>query len=749
MSFLTNPYITNKPVGNNPAFIGRADVLRDVFNLLDSPKESAIVLYGQRGIGKTSVLQHLKAQLSEQAHLCPIDFDLQDKATWSVDQILIELAKSIAHTLNQAEPDLGEHPEITFQETWFPDVLQSLPDNSTVVLLFDEFDVVELPTIEQAVAGFYPYWHKLLNSDKQHLKSIFVSGRNIDDLDNIAVSLFRGKPPIKRLSLLTREETEELVRLSEANETLNWHDDAVECVFRYTQGHPFLTQQVCFQVWEQADKTLNISTATVADVENVLFDVLDASHNTLLWLWEGLPPAERMVAAALAESGPTPLTEQALEKGLYENGVHIIIRELQNAPRLLQDWDLLEFTQAGYQFRVELLRRWIAEYKPLRRIQDELDHIDPVADNLFRAAVDLHQAGDTKSAIKQLREAIGLNPNHLGAHQQLADILLGQGQAKIAKTLLDSLYNYKPLAARSRLIQALLTLAQETDNQDQQLELYERVLALEPKQLEATAKRQEIWAQCAESALAKDDFQSALDWYQKLGLNNKVAEIEQKIRDHFFDFAKALKQCQQKKRSQYVGLFALTIVSVLALGWTYQTQQRHWFYQEELKQTEETITQLQNRFGQAYSQNIDLEKQLKQASQKTVQLEKQLEQINGKVQQLKQEVLTISQKTPLGKLMSQLEIGDQIVIVGSHAKRSDAEKAVNKLKAKYPELFYPQFDSLPKGVKNNIYQNGGIWEIFISGFYTYPSAKILEQQLIQLDLINDTFIRRNPFSEQG
>jgi predicted nucleotide-binding protein (sugar kinase/HSP70/actin superfamily) len=96
--------------------------------------------------------------------------------------------------------------------------------------------------------------------------------------------------------------------------------------------------------------------------------------------------------------------------------------------------------------------------------------------------------------------------------------------------------------------------------------------------------------------------------------------------------------------------------------------------------------------------------------------------------------------------MSQLEIGDQIVIVGSHAKRSDAEKAVNKLKAKYPELFYPQVESLPEVIKNNIYQNGDIWEIFISGFYTYPSAKILAQLLIQLDLINDTFIRRNPFS---
>ncbi len=43
-----NPYIAGNPVGGGKAFIGRADVLREVVRVLRSPNENALVLYGQR-----------------------------------------------------------------------------------------------------------------------------------------------------------------------------------------------------------------------------------------------------------------------------------------------------------------------------------------------------------------------------------------------------------------------------------------------------------------------------------------------------------------------------------------------------------------------------------------------------------------------------------------------------------------------------------------------------------------------------
>jgi hypothetical protein len=97
---------------------------------------------------------------------------------------------------------------------------------------------------------------------------------------------------------------------------------------------------------------------------------LEASRNTLEWLWGGLGPAERVVIAALAQAGDRAVDENELEQILRNSGVRILIRELQNAPKILQDWDLIEPAEGGYRFRVELLRHWIVEYRPMNRVQE-------------------------------------------------------------------------------------------------------------------------------------------------------------------------------------------------------------------------------------------------------------------------------------------------------------------------------------------------------------------------------------------
>ena len=109
-------------------------------------------------------------------------------------------------------------------------------------------------------------------------------------------------------------------------------------------------------------------------------------------------------------------------------------------PRTLQDWDLIEPANGGYRFRVELLRRWIAEYKPLNKVQEELDHIEPVADSLYKAAQKLYTNHRFDEALSPLRQAVTFNPNHVGANLLLADILLVKGEPKKAYQILERLH---------------------------------------------------------------------------------------------------------------------------------------------------------------------------------------------------------------------------------------------------------------------------------------------------------------------
>jgi tetratricopeptide (TPR) repeat protein len=546
--FPQNPYVAGNPVGDSAAFVGRADVLREVLRVLRHPKNNAIVLYGQRRIGKTSVLQELQAQLPKKGAYQPVFFDLQDKAKWPLERVLRDLARTISDALGQAAPDLGTTPETTFRQVWLPELLNTLPAESSLVLLFDEFDVLADPGSEQAGAAFFPYLRELLAIDSKALNFVFVIGRNVDDLTNIALSLFKGTPA-KRVSLFSHEDTINLVRLSEAS--LHWSDEVIESVWQLTCGHPFLTQHLCDKVWENLydDDPDDPPTVTIKDVETAIGETLDASRNTLEWLWDGLPPAERVVAAALAEAGAGVITDTQLESLLYESGVRVVIRELQNAPQLLQSWDLIEQVDGGYRFRVELLRRWIAEYKPLRRVQDELDRIEPVADNLYKAGLGLYRGGQLEAALPVLRQAISLNPNHVGASQLLADILLAQGQAANAREILERLYKYQPAAAHPRLIQALLALAQSNDNENEQLKFYEQVLGLDAEQPEAKSGRLGIWQRRGDEAYKAGDLETALAAFRTVHLDDKIAFVSQEIREREFQAQlKLLNEAEQAKR---------------------------------------------------------------------------------------------------------------------------------------------------------------------------------------------------------
>ncbi len=555
--YFQNPYIAGNPVGDTPSFVGRSDVLREVLRVLHHAQNNAIVLYGQRRIGKTSVLQALQTQLPKQGTYQPVFFDLQDKAKWPLERVLRELARTISHALGQAAPDLGHSPEINFRQVWLPQLLQTLyadaplahPETS-LVILFDEFDVLAEPEAEQAGAALFPYLRELLMIDSNCLNFVFVIGRNIDDLTNIALSLFKATPS-KRVSLLSREDTIDLIRLAESNQSLQWSDIVVETVWQLTCGHPFLTQHLCQNIWENLHDEVLESPPKVQlrDVEAAIPDILDASRNTLEWLWDGLPPAERVVASALAEAGAGIITETQLEHLLYESGVRVVIRELQNAPQLLQDWDLIEPAEGGYRFRVELLRRWIAKYKPLHRVQDELDRVEPVADNLYKASLGLYRSSQLEAALPIMRQAVALNPNHVGANQLLADILLAQSQPLEAHDILERLYQYQPAAARHRLIQALLALTQLNEDKNEKLKWYEEILELDADQPEAKSGWQAIWQLRGDNAYQAGDLETALAIYQKIDLDDKVAEIQKKLRNHEFEMRlHRLKETEQAEQ---------------------------------------------------------------------------------------------------------------------------------------------------------------------------------------------------------
>jgi len=209
--------------------------------------------------------------------------------------------------------------------------------------------------------------------------------------------------------------------------------------------------------------------------------------------------------------------------------VRILIGKLQDAPRVLAEWDVIQPEDGGYRMRVEMLRQWIAERKPLSRVRDEMDRILPAAENLFQAAYSIYQGGQLNDAESLLRQSVRLNPFHIKANQLLAEIRLAKGDTDEALKLLEIIYEYNPYAAKHRIVQILLGKAKEAKDENKELSIYERILNIEPNNPEALDKYKKICEHHGNISYDNNKFDKALELYIKAMATEKIKKVERRL----------------------------------------------------------------------------------------------------------------------------------------------------------------------------------------------------------------------------
>lgn len=592
---MNSPYIVGGIVANTPCFVGRTDILEKVKEVLDS-QQNTIVLVGNRRIGKTSILRTLETELL-QGDFIPFYFDLEDKYTWSLNKILQVLAYGLSNSLNIEEPNLGNEPQEKFRQ-W----LYSILKQKKLVLLIDEFDTFtdkNNNTEQQEQNAFFPYLRDLLSLEPQRLNFVFTMGRRISDL-KIVLSLFKASVH-KRVSLLNETDTNKIISFSEG--ALNWQADAKNQVWQLTHGHPYLTQGLCSEIWyaNYTEQQNQAPIITLTKVNKVIPETLESVESAMEWLWDGLGTMERLVASALAEAGAGSISETQLANLLSKCSVPINLENQRDAASFLLDWDLIEPTEErdGYRFRVELLRRWIEKKKPLSEQQRDWEKFDQEAYNFFQAAQNLYDAGECQGALNYLRQAVNKNPDHIRANKLLAKILLEQNQIDEACEVLEQLRKYQPQFAHPLLVKAWLKSAETSGSFKEQLEFYEKVLEIDPKNQDAKAGIKnlwqiqaekayrngelekalefyqkaevnekaaqiqiEIWQKQADEAYRRDDLNTALELYQKAGVNEKVAEIQQKMEIYtkpIAEFEAAINEIIEASKARLTGIFLYEI----------------------------------------------------------------------------------------------------------------------------------------------------------------------------------------------
>lgn len=288
---------------------------------------------------------------------------------------------------------------------------------------------------------------------------------------------------------------------------------------------------MCYCIWNYLydNNRLIKPRVKVADVKANLDKALETGENPFEWLWKGLPATEKLVTSILANKNF--ITSQELEQLLKDKGLRIRRDDQQRATDVLKEWDVIEsFAEDKFRFRVELFHNWIAKYKPLSKVQRELDGSEYQAHNFYQAGYKLLVIDQLDLAIENLEKAIKLNPNHVGATSLLIDIYLGKQNWEKAWKTAKALSLLRPIDARPLLSESLEGLIAGQD-EETQLRYYEDTLKIDPEHAEVKEKWQKILKRQGYTAYIAGDLEKALDAYQKAGLNEKAIFIKQIIKD--------------------------------------------------------------------------------------------------------------------------------------------------------------------------------------------------------------------------
>jgi (p)ppGpp synthase/HD superfamily hydrolase len=257
-----NPY-SRLPVNEQAMFFGRSEELAHIYDWLRSGVGN-IWLLGQKRVGKTSLLLHLKNHYLKERGYVPAFVDFQLLGNLSKSNIFFEVANAVYNDL-QADPRIGEvgaplaamfvhQPPV--QLITYLRSLQSRLGASRLVLLLDEFSrTTDAYLHEQVDRSFFDEWRGLLQATAPGIGYITVVQQQTYDSLSKRAQIDLGEPSWHLLELgeklvlksLLDQEVRRLIEWPMRN-YLEFTPETVASVARLTGGNPFLIQAFCFKL---------------------------------------------------------------------------------------------------------------------------------------------------------------------------------------------------------------------------------------------------------------------------------------------------------------------------------------------------------------------------------------------------------------------------------------------------------------------------------------------------------------------
>jgi hypothetical protein len=355
---LPNPYVAGNPLrtGAGGLFVGREDLLRQLqAHLGNRSQRPALLLFGQRRMGKSSLLYQLPTQLD--AGVVPVRIDCQaGEMQESNSAFLFSLGRAIQNqALTQrnlvlpAPPTLAEATFTAFS-LWLEAVEVAL-EQRTLLLGLDEFEALGVAItkgwLDERVLGF------LRNLIQHHPKiDLLLAGSHRPHELPPPWSSYLISVNVLEISYLEPTETRRLIETPIPGFGLHYQPAAVDQIIALTRCQPLLVQLLCQELVHLLNER-GEREATVNDVEAVIPRAFTRGSTLYFqYLQDDAGVEGNAILTQLAKLGPKAAVAPSVLTGNQP--------AFQSALQRLLDRDLVEEVTAGIRFEVELVRRWWA-----------------------------------------------------------------------------------------------------------------------------------------------------------------------------------------------------------------------------------------------------------------------------------------------------------------------------------------------------------------------------------------------------
>lgn len=365
-----NPYVRGMPLDEHQeTFVGRGAVSAQIAEILSNRYPPALLVHGQRRMGKTSLLNRLGRLLP--TTIVPMFVDLQGAATKAVNvagflgTVSRTMCASAMHhrRLSIVPPATSalERDPFTVFDHWLSQLELDLGD-ATAVIAFDEFEALDAALRAGRFAADDVLG--LLRHVIQHRRRITVLLSGSHTLDEVGYwSAYLINLQTVHLSYLTEEEARQLVERPVRDFPLCYQPEAGSRVIELTRCHPLLTQLLCHHIvaLKNSHPFDRRRVATIADVESAVPDALVSGTLAFQDMANQAGRDGVAILRRLATEGERRVVDLATLSSVVSNTG----RTEEALSRLLKR-ELVEAVPGGYRFQVELVRRWFAEQSVLK-----------------------------------------------------------------------------------------------------------------------------------------------------------------------------------------------------------------------------------------------------------------------------------------------------------------------------------------------------------------------------------------------